>query len=71
MPADYDLTVDRLLNEFIQIKKGSGRDFYARDYNRTSNNCNHCMEVPRGNVDPDTRARAKSVSKMILDDSVE
>ena len=37
------------------------------DDDRANNNYKHCMEIPRGNSAPITRALAKSMNKMILD----
>ena len=69
LPVDDNLDVYRLLDELIQIEKGSGRDFHVRNGNRTIINFKHCIEVPKGNSDPTTRSLAKSASKMMLDGS--
>ena len=68
MPA-LKTTVDRLLNELIQINKGIGRDFHAHNENHTKDDHNRFMEVPRGGSNPAARSLAKSVSKMTLDNS--
>lgn len=59
MLADNSLVFNGLLAELIQIKKGSGKDFYTK----TDNSYNHFMEVPIGNSAPDNRPLTKKIKQ--------
>ena len=69
MPANDNSIVDRLLNEFIQIKKGCSRDFHVCYDRIASINRNHRMDFPRGNNTPAASDLANSASKMEIDGS--
>ena len=69
IPADWNLTIDQLPNALIQVKKYSDRDFHTHNGNITNDDHNHCVEVPRGNYAPISRALAKSASNMMIDSS--
>ena len=63
IPIDNAVTVDRLMNELIGIKKKGGREFFT--YNANSKKSNHFIEVPTSASTPTTRALAKCVKSMI------
>ena len=53
-PADNNPKINRLINELIQIRIGSGRDFRVYDGNSTNGACDYFIEFPRGNDAPST-----------------
>ena len=65
IPADDSVTVDLLMNDLIDIKKGVGREFHTFNSSSFKKKINHFVEVPTGTSAPATRVLTKLVSSTL------